>query len=383
MKIAFISDSVYPFNKGGKETRSFELARNISNHKKINRVEFYTMKCWEGEKIIKKEGFYFHGICKNYPLYVKKIRSIKQGLLFGLSSLKLLKEDFDILDADHMVYFHLFPAKLVCLIKRKPMIITWHEVWGKEYWKSYLGRKGIIGAWMEKISAKMATKIISVSEHTTEKLVKELNVPRKKIITIPNGINIKEINNVKPNKEKFDVIFAGRLNGHKNIDILIKSIGLIKKTNPKIKCIIIGDGPEKHSLENLTRKLNLTKNITFKGFLQKHDDVISFIKASKVFVLPSIREGFGISVIEANACGIPVITTNHKDNAAKNLIKEGKNGFTISLNKKNLSNRIETTLKKSHLMKEDCKKSAKQYDWKNIIEKFKKVYHGVIKNGKK
>jgi len=90
--------------------------------------------------------------------------------------------------------------------------------------------------------------------------------------------------------------------------------------------ITIGDGSEKKNLEALTQKLNLEKNINFLYFLENHDDVYALMKSSKVFVLPSTREGFGIIVIEANACGITVITINHKDNAARDLIEEGKNG---------------------------------------------------------
>lgn len=372
MKIAFLSDSIYPYNKGGKETRSYELATQLA--KRNYEVHFYTMKFWKGKDVIKKNGFYFHGICKNYPLYIGKRRSIKQGIIFGLSAFKLLKEDFDVLDADHMVFFHLFPAKLACLIKRKPLIITWHEVWGLKYWLSYMGKKGILGYSIERLSSFLPDKIISVSKHTTEKLVKYLRVKPKKISTIPNAINIKKIRNIKPAKETSDVIFVGRLNEHKNIDVLIKSIKILAEKNLKIKCIIIGDGPEKENLQELTKQLSLTNNIIFKGFIEKHEDVLSLIKSSKVFCLPSTREGFGIALIEANSCGIPVITTNHKDNASKTLIKEGKNGFVCNLNEKAFADNVKIVIKNSKSMKQNCIAEAKQYDWDNVIKMFEGVY---------
>lgn len=374
MKIAFLSDSIYPFNKGGKEIRSYELATQLA--KRGHEVHFYTMKLWKGKDIIRKNGFYLHGICKNYPLYNHKTRSIKQGIMFGLSAFKLLKKenDFDIIDADHMAYFHLWPAKLASIIKGKPLIITWHEVWGKEYWKSYIGKKGILGYTMEKLSSKLPDKIIAVSEHTKNKLINTLKVNPRKIITIPNAIDIKKINSIKPAKEKSDVIFAGRLNEHKNVDILIKAIKILEEKNQKIKCIIIGDGPEKQNLQHLTNKLNLNKNIVFKGFVDKHEDVLSSIKSSKVFVLPSTREGFGIALIEANACGIPVITVNHKDNASRDLIKQGENGFITELNEKDIADKIKIAIKNNKSMKENCLKSAEKYDWGSIIKMFEEVY---------
>jgi len=377
MKIAFVSDSIYPYNKGGKETRSYELAKNLS---KNHEVHFHTMKFWKGKDIIKPEDFYLHGICKEMPLYKNNRRSIGQGISFGLSAFKLFKEDFDVLDADHMVYFHLLPLKLACLIKRKKFVVTWHEVWGKKYWMNYMGKKGIFGYLIEKLSSKLPNQIIAVSEHTKENLIRELKVKEEKIAVIPNAIDIEEINKVKPSKEKSDIIFAGRLISHKNVNILIKAMSHLKHK----KLIIIGDGPEMQNLKSLTNQLGLnqTKNIIFKGFVKENKDVLALMKSSKVFVLPSEREGFGISVIEANACGIPVITINHKDNASRFLIQEGKNGFVCTLDETDLANTITEALSRqqqpqqSKKMSPICLSSSKQYDWKNIITNFEDIYHG-------
>lgn len=374
MKIAFLSDSIYPYNIGGKEKRLFDLTTSLA--KRGHEVHIYTMKFWRGEDVKKEKGVYLHGICKEYPLYDGKRRSIKQGIMFGLASFNLLKEDFDVIDADHMVYFHLFPAKLACLLDGKKLVVTWHEVWGKEYWISYMGKKGILGYIIEKITSKLPDKIITISNHTSKDLTKKLGVDKKKITIIECSINFKEINNIKPSKEQSDIIFAGRFLNHKNVDFIIRSVSLIKKTNPNLKCIIIGDGPEKENLLKLTKELNLEKNIIFKGFIESHDKVLSLIKSSKVFVLPSTREGFGIVVIEANACGIPVITIDHEDNASKDLIKNNQNGYVCKLDEKYLADNIIKAIKQSKSMKNNCISEAKQYDWGNFINKFEEVYKG-------
>jgi glycosyltransferase involved in cell wall biosynthesis len=375
MKIAFLSDSIYPYNKGGKETRSYEIATHLA--KKGHDIHFYTMKFWKGKDVIKKDGFYLHGICKEYKLYSKNGgRNIKQALAFGFSSFKLLKENFDVLDADHMVYFHLFPAKLTCLIKRKPMFISWHEVWGKDYWEKYMGKKGIIGATIEKISSRLGNKIIAISEETKKNLVEVLKIPKEKVVVVENGINFKKIQKIKPSKEKSDLIFCGRLNEHKNVDVLIKVVAKVKKKNTKIKCIITGDGPERKKLEKLVKELKLEKNIIFKGFIENSKNVLALIKSSKVFVSPSTREGFGISVIEAHACGLPVITTNYKDNAGRHLIKNGINGYTCKLDVKKFIGRINKGLKSYKKMRKGCLKNGERYDWDGMIRKFEGVYGG-------
>jgi len=99
-------------------------------------------------------------------------------------------------------------------------------------------------------------------------------------------------------------------------------------------------GLKKKRLEVLAQKLNLEKNIKFFGFLENDGDIYALMKSPKVFVLPSTREGFGIVVIEANACGILVITVDHKDNAARDLIEEEKNGFFCQLNEEEIAKRI-------------------------------------------
>ncbi|MDD5622429.1 MAG: glycosyltransferase family 4 protein [Actinomycetota bacterium] len=373
MKIAFISDAIYPYNEGGKEKRIFELTTRLV--KKGYDVHLYCMKWWKGSSDRKENGVNLHAICKKYPLYAGKRRSTIQALMFGLACLKLIKEDFDIAEVDHMPFFPLFFLKPICILKRKKIIATWHEVWGKDYWLEYLGWRGIFGYLVEKLSVLIPDEIISVSGRTTKELKGNLR-SRKKIYTIPNGNDFKKIQRIKPAGRKFDVIFTGRLLSHKNVDILIKSIHLIKEKKQEIRCLIIGEGPEKNNLETLTKKLNLEKNIEFSGFLKTHDDVYAQMKSSKVFVLPSTREGFGIVVIEANACGIPVITIKHKGNAAGDLIEEGKNGFICYLKEEEIADRIIRILKNDsgRKMKKNCLDFAIKYDWSKIVDEIENVY---------
>jgi len=406
MKISFLYDAIYPWHIGGKEKRLYDLTKNLKE--RGHEVHIYSMKWWKGNKIIKQDNITYHSLCKYHPLYLKKgRRSIKQGIMFGLASLRLLKEDFDVLDSDHMVYFHLFPAKLACILRNKPLIITWNEVWGKEYWKSYMGKKGIIGYWIEKLASKLPNKIISVSKHTTNKLIHDLGVQKEKITTIPNGIDFSFFQKIKKSPKKSDhsdIVFAGRLLKHKNVDLLIRAIKILKekdkskdekgnkisKNNNKnkntnkdikaiktIKAIIIGDGPELVNLKALTNSLDLQDNIKFTGFIKSESAMYSIMKSSKVFVLPSEREGFGIVAIEANALGLPVITLDSKDNASQFLIKQGKNGFITNKDPVSLAQTINLALKQvkqSSKMSNHCKDEARQYDWSSLIPKFEEVY---------
>ena len=374
LTIAFVSDAIYPYNIGGKEKRLFELSTRLA--KKGHKVHIYCMKWWKENKKLKLEnGVILHAISKKYALYSGKRRSIFQAIIFAVSCFSLLKEDFDILDVDHMPHLVLFPIKIVSIIKRKPMFVTWNEVWGLSYWMEYLGGLGIVAFIIEWLSAQLPTRVIAVSKFTQSKLQKVLLV-RKQVTVVPNGINIKKIQSVVSSKMKSDVVFAGRLLQHKHVDLLIRAMYLLKGKNSKIKAVIIGDGPEKLRLKQLVATTRLQRQVRFFNFFKKQENVYALMKSSKVFVLPSTREGFGIAALEALACGIPVVTVSHKDNAAVELIKNKTNGYIAKLRDTDLADKILLAIKNT--AKEKIIQSVQQYDWNFIANTLEQKYlHAV------
>lgn len=373
-RLAVVSDAIYPYNKGGKETRIHELTTRMA--KKGWDVHVYTMKWWNGPDTIVESDRTLHAICPKIPLYNNGRRSIQQGIIFGLSCFSLLFRSFDIVEADSMPYFPIFSLRLVTWIRRKPLIAVWHEVWSKEYWKSYLGWKGIVAYWLERVSAQLPNKIISVSKQTNELIVNEY---RRKdgVVVIENGLDTLAIDSVKPSKQKVDFLFAGRLLTHKNVDVLIRAFALLAHKNMKLTLGIVGDGPEYKNLKQLAKQIGLEKQITFFGFSEEITEVWSHMKSSKVFVLPSSREGFGITVLEANACGIPVVTVHEPNNAAQYLITKGENGYISSLSENDLSQNMEQALKNSNKVSTKCKKSASQYNWDRITKELNTFYEKI------
>jgi glycosyltransferase involved in cell wall biosynthesis len=370
-KVAIVSDAVYPFNKGGKEKRIHDITIRLVAQGYD--VTIYCMKWWKGpEKEIMENGVRLHAISSYYPLYTGNRRSIKEAIFFALSCFKLITRDFDVIDIDHMPHLVLFTTKIVCILKRKKMIVTWHEVWGKAYWKKYLGAMGIIAYWIERISAKLPDSIISVSPQTTAALRATLKV-KKEIFTVPIGVDYETILKIRPAKQKSDIIFAGRLLSHKNVDILLQAVKIISKNNPQVLALIVGDGPEKEKLKKLALELNIEKNVSFLGFIEDHADLYALMRSSRTFVLPSTREGFGIAAVEANACGLPIITIDHAQNATKDLIKNGENGSLVPLDKEALAEAITRALAAT----EDQARYhayAEKYNWKSIVAEIQRAY---------
>ena len=377
MKIAFIYDAVYPFVTGGAEKRVYELAKRLVQ--RGHDVHWYGIGWWwpeKGQEDIELDGIKLHGVCKPVALYNDERRSIKEPLLFSVKLFpKLMSEKYDIVDCQGFPYFSCFTAKTHSLLGKSVFCITWIEVWNN-YWYEYLGKIGIFGKIVEKLTSYLTKNVIAISEKTKRDL-KRIGF-NKKIAVVPVGINMQYIEEINHSEYKSDIIFAGRLIKDKNVDILIKAVSIVKKEIHDIKCTIIGEGPERTNLENLAKKLEISDNIRFIDFLDEHKEMISYMKSSKVFVLPSTREGFGIVVIEANACGIPVIVVNHKMNASCDLVINNKNGFIADFSKDDIAEKIIYLINKKEEMHDDCIAMSKKFDWEKIVDSLEKFYINAV-----
>jgi len=366
MKIAYVYDAVYPWVKGGAEKRIYEISRRLAA--RGHEVHCYGMKWWQGEDDIQMDGVNLHGICPPMPLYRGGKRSIRQAAFFA-GKLLSLRTDCDVLDCQNFPYLSCFSVKLLSQLHGQKFFITWLEVWG-DYWREYLGKKGWAGQAVELAAARLTDRNIAISKRTQRDL---LSLGAKDARLVPAGIDWKRISGIVPSAEQSDVIYAGRLVEHKNLDLLIKALYIVKSEVPDVKALIVGDGPEMNNLKALAAKLQLEKNIRFLGFLEDHNDALSLIKSSRIFVSPSTREGFGMAALEANACGLPVVSVEHKMNAVMDLIDKDT-GLICRPSEDALSEAICRLLQRKAGARGRCMEKAREYDWEEICNMAERVY---------
>ncbi|ALM76147.1 glycosyltransferase family 4 protein [Thermococcus barophilus] len=373
LRIAFVYDVIYPWVKGGVEKRIYEVAKRLA---KRHEVHIYGYKLWDGKDEIEREGIVYHGTIRPKKIYSNGRRSIIPPVLHALKLVPLFKnEKFDIIDCQASPYFPAYSSKAGAMFGDSKLIITWHEFWGR-YWLRYLGKAGILGQVIEKGLFDLTDNHIAVSLKTKRDLYNA--GLRKNVAVIPNGIDFKRIQRIKNADLESDIIFVGRLIKEKNVQLLLNAVRIIKKEVPDTKVLIIGDGPERKRLENLSKRLDISENVQFLGFLESYDDVIAHMKASKVFAFPSLREGFGIVVLEANASGLPVVTVNYEMNASRDLIIEGKNGFISNIDEKSFAEKVLTAIEKRRKMKNAAIDIASRYDWDEIVGGLERYYGGVV-----
>jgi len=381
MKIAIVTDAIYPFTLGGSEIRNHEIAKRLV--KKGHEVHIYGAKLWKGKDIIEIDNVIIHGIHEYERLYDKNgKRKILDPVLLSIKLFfKLLKADYDLIDNASFAYFNCFSTKLVSAIKRKPLIFTWHQYFG-DYLLGYFGKfKGAIAMSLERLSTKLTKNNLAVSNNVKSELIKR-NIKENQIKVIYNGADTNLIKSIKAKNKKYDLIYVGRLNYQKNLTLLINAVNLLKKDFPKIKVCIIGGGNEDDNLKKLTENYKLKNNLDFLGEIKEKNKIFKLLKSSKIFVLPSLLEGFPLTIIEANASGIPVITTKTKYNNTSEYIKNNENGLIANPNPEDFSNAIKTLLNNKAKLKAMSKtsiKKAKPFDWDKIAQEQEEYYTDVIK----
>ena len=237
--VALVCDAMYPHSRGGREFRYQALLPKLAEHVDIH---VYTMRWWTGPKGYIEDGVTFHAMCPLLPMYRKSgRRSIIQGVVFALFCLRLLICRFDVLDVDQIPYFHLFPIRLIATIERKPLIATWHEVWGPSAWNQYLKWIGWLAWFVEAVSFRLPDHIVAASAQTSARL-REFLGKRASIITLPNGIDIEAIAEVPASPLKVDIVTVGRLIEHKRVHVLLEAIASLHARGVYATCRIIGDG---------------------------------------------------------------------------------------------------------------------------------------------
>jgi len=371
VKIAFVYDAVYPWETGGIQKRVWEIARRLADG---HDVHWYSLHYWDGPDVIEREGVTLHGVAKPKELYVNERRSITEALYFAAHMARpLFGKDFDVIDCQAFPFFSCYASKVPALLNNATYIITWHEVW-EEFWYEYLGRKGVFGRLVERGAVALPDEHITVSRKTRRGL-QSLGGARTTSRLLPNGIDIEYIDDTEPTDESVDVLFVGRFIWEKDPALLVRAVDRLRKEFPDIRCHLVGDGPEREAVERLVAERGLEDHVILLEFRESHEDIVALMKAADVFALPSQREGFGITLLEALAAGTPAVTVDHPGNAGTELIDDGETGYVVDPQPGALAEALQSA--RTEIDSGACRAAAADYDWGVIAEQAEAIYREV------
>lgn len=374
MDIAFVSNVVYPFVKGGAEKRIHEIGTRLAaaGHD----VTVYARRFWDGPAVMEYEGMTLRAVSPERELYAGDRRSISEAIEFAahlVGPLRRRADEHDLVVASVFPYFPVLSAFAGRALSGTPLVTTWHEVWGP-YWDEYLGALAPFGKAVERAAASVPQHPVAVSRITADRLT-DIGPGRESVDVVPNGIDVERIRSVPPAEDGFDVLFAGRLIADKNVDVLLDAFDRLAG---EYDCTlgVVGEGPELDRLRERARSLRCGDRITFLGFLEEYDDVLAQMRAATVFASPSTREGFGITFAEAMAADCTVVAASHPDSAADEVI--GGGGFLTDPEPGPVAEALERALN-GERPPEDPETVAEEYDWDAVADRAERVYAAVTR----
>ncbi len=333
---------------GGAEVYVHEIAKRL-----VKKGYKVTMFCGndhksprnekvDGVQVVRRGGFYTVYIWASlyyifrFRKYIDIIIDSENGIPF-FTPLYAKKKIFLLI---HHVHQELFRIKL-----RPPL--------------SYIGKflEKDVMPWVYK-----NTEVITVSPSSKADIL-ENKITNKEPHVIYNGV---DLNTYKPGKKAPNpiVLYLGRLTPQKSLPILIRSAKKILDHIPDVEFIIAGDGVDKTKLIKFTKSLHLENKITFTGKVSDKEKVNLYQKAW-LFVNPSLMEGWGITTIEANACGTPVVASNVA--GLRDAVHNPHSGVLVPYGNIDEFTKSVTNLLKNKKTRERMNKDsiewAKKFDW--------------------
>ena len=152
-------------------------------------------------------------------------------------------------------------------------------------------------------------------------------LPADSIRVIPNGLDHERFcPDASVAVEPGLIVFVGRLEYYKGVDVLLEAWRLLGEQHPDCRLVLVGAGTASEDLQARAARLPSTARVTFTGFVSE-DEKIEWLRKASVVVQPSHKEGWGLTVLEANACGTPVVATDVP--GLRDSVRPGLNGLRV------------------------------------------------------
>jgi len=190
-----------------------------------------------------------------------------------------------------------------------PVIITCHHTYWQQYHyiRSQFWKRIFLP--FEKRTYRLADRIVCVSEATKCNLLEYYGISEEKIAVIHNAVDTAKYYPLNVPKQRNTLLYIGRVDKRKGIEFLIRSMPFVREQIPEALLLVGGKGPYLGKMKSLVSRLDLERNVSFLGFVPD-DRLNALYNQAQCVVVPSIFEGFGITVIEALAAGTRVVGTD-------------------------------------------------------------------------
>ncbi|BCD67751.1 glycosyltransferase family 4 protein [Nitratiruptor sp. YY09-18] len=362
MKVAIL---LYSLGSGGAERQASLLANRLANDGyEVELFLVYDKIFYDLDSAIKLH------ILDNAPLFLSPYKKFAKLLPLAKKYAKLCNADISISFMNRPNYINILSR----FFGNRAKIIVSERGTPSTY---YQGLQGFVSRWLIRFLYPRADMVIANADANRKDLEKNFYI--KKIQTIYNMFDLAQIEKLCQNAkryEKFTFITVGRIDEYKNQILQIEALA---HSGLDAQLVIIGDGPLRSKLTARAKELGIGEKVHFLG-VQKN--VFSYLKNADCFLLTSRSEGFPNVLVEAMACGLPVIATDCKSGPAE-ILEEGKLGILIPNNDKDaLIKSMQKIYQDKNLRKQLSKRAkmrAKDFaidkifdSWKEVIDEYTK-----------
>ncbi|HDH31699.1 MAG TPA: glycosyltransferase [Candidatus Wolfebacteria bacterium] len=400
MKILCVIPSYHPSFKHGGPIISVHNLNKALVKKGIEVTVYTTNTNLKGKVPVNKEVD-IDGVKVIYFTFFRFFEFLgPTGWQFSIFLTKVLKRtipDFDLVYISAIWNYPTAATAYYCRKYKKPYIIAPRGVFypytfNKKVWKKWPYYKLITKRDLERAAA-----IHYTTQDEFEKGHSFLELKNKNVFIVPNGVDLSEFENLPPKENLLNrypelngkkvILFLSRLDWKKGLDVLAKAYGIIATKRKDAHLLIVGDGLEgfKNKVKKWFQDEGVLDRITFTGMLTGKEKLEAF-SASDIFTLPSHSESFGMAIVEAMACGLPVVISDTVGIFQE--VEQSKAGLIVPGNDAiKLSEAIIKLLDNEKLIKQMGENgralSRKEFEFSEIADKMIKVFKIVLSDGKK
>lgn len=261
---------------------------------------------------------------------------------------RLARLPFDVVIED----INKIPALMPWFLNGPPLMVLLHHLFGTTFYREINPVLATYLYFMERLIPRVYRRCLfeAVSESTRDELVR-MGVAADRISVVHNGLDSRFLDAgiddalaapdrkdtpaasdrkaapaASDRKEPGLVIYLGRLKKYKNVDHLVQAMAIVREEVPGARLVIVGTGDRRRALESLTRSMGLDDVVRFTGFVSE-DEKLRLLSRAEVAACPSSKEGWGITVIEANACGVPVVAARVP--GLRDAVVDGETGVLV------------------------------------------------------
>lgn len=367
-RVLMIISFFYP-HLGGAEQQALQLAEQL-----IQRgVQVFVLTR-------KFKGLPAHETVRGVPVY-RAIRTLPWGKWFALTYLFsvlwfLLKKrrSYDIIHCHLLQGFHSLAAILMKALFKKKVII---KVGATGPISDFRMMKNLFGGGFLLRQTPRADRLICVCSQSAGEALQAGFLPEQ-VLQIPNGVDSSYFKPLPRAEGPLTVVFVGRLDRMKGVQVLLEAFKQLSDAGVAAHLAIIGDGPDREKLTKLARDTGRADSIRFCG---ETADIRPHLQQATLFVLPSFSEGLSNVLLEAMACGLPVVAT--RVGGTVDLVQDGVNGILVEPdNAGQLYQAMKKILQNKDLAKalgvQARKTAVEKFSLESVTEQYVSLYQALV-----